>query len=156
MSESERDGAHPRCGRHRHRWMAGRLGQRIIRGILICAAGVLLVPGTVTSQEVRELTVEESVRLGLERNPRVRAADADAAEGEAAYREARGVRLPSVRSQAGYTRLGGDIPEAEFTFPGLDTTFTLLPIELDRYQAEITLEQPIFTGGRLRNQVRAA
>jgi outer membrane protein TolC len=104
----------------------------------------------------RPLTAEESVRMGLARSPRVRAADADAAAARAVSLEARAALLPAVRTQASYTRLGGEIPEAEFTLPGLDTTFTLLPIERDRYHTEIGVQQPLFAGGRLRNQVRAA
>lgn len=104
----------------------------------------------------RELTVEESVRLGLERSPRVRAAEAEAAEARARAGEVRAGLLPAVRVQGSYTRLGGDIPEAEFTLPGLDTTFTILPIERDRYHSEIGIEQALFAGGRLRQGVRGA
>jgi outer membrane protein len=104
----------------------------------------------------RELTAEESVRLGLERSARVRAAEAEAAEARARAREVRAGLLPAVRAQASYTRLGGDIPDAEFTLPGLDTTFTLLPIERDRYHSEISVEQPLFAGGRLRHGTRSA
>ncbi|HUE96902.1 MAG TPA: TolC family protein [Longimicrobiaceae bacterium] len=111
---------------------------------------------TVAAQGAREMSVEEAVRLGLERNPRIAAADADAAGAEAAYREARAAGLPAIRTQASYTRLGGSIPEGEVTLPGFDSTFTLLPIELNRYNSEVSVEQPVFTGGRVRGQVRAA
>lgn len=123
---------------------------------------VLLWATTVAAQAdprgppARELTAEESVRLGLERSARVRAAEAEAAEARARAREVRAGLLPAVRAQASYTRLGGDIPDAEFTLPGLDTTFTLLPIERDRYHSEISVEQPLFTGGRLRHGTRSA
>lgn len=105
---------------------------------------------------VRELTPEESVRLALEHDARIRAADADVAAAGARHREARAGLYPSVRAQANYTRLGGDIPETDITLPGLDTAVTILPIERDRYQAEIGLEQPLFAGGRLRRAAEAA
>jgi outer membrane protein TolC len=135
-------------------------------GLGLCAC-LALVPPALEAQTLagdtaraaagpRPLTPEESVRLGLASSPRVRAADADAAAARAVSREARAALLPAVRTQASYTRLGGEIPEAEFTLPGLDTTFTLLPIERDRYHAEIGVQQPLFAGGRLRNRVRAA
>jgi outer membrane protein len=104
----------------------------------------------------RELTAEESVRLGLERSQRVRAAEAEAAEAGARTREVRAGLFPAVWAQASYTHLGGDIPDAEFTLPGLDTTFTLLPVERDRFHSEVRVEQPLFTGGRLRQGARSA
>ena len=104
----------------------------------------------------RPLTVAEAVRLGLANNPRVRGADADAAAGRAAEREARSALLPAVRSAATYTRIGGDIPAAEFMLPGVDSAITLMPVELDRYHLELSVEQPLYTGGRLRQGARAA
>jgi outer membrane protein len=137
------------------------------RSALIAAvlAAALLLPaglasqtpaGTRAAEGARELTAEASVRLGLERSARVRAAEAEAAEARARTREARAALLPAVRAQAAFTHLGGDIPDAEFTLPGLDTTFTLLPIERDRYHSEISIEQPVFAGGRLRLRARSA
>jgi outer membrane protein TolC len=96
------------------------------------------------------------VQRALATNPLVQAAQADAAEAEAVRREARAARLPALRAQGLYTRLGGDIPSAEIELPGFETPVNLLPIALTRYQAELALEQPIFAGGRLRNQSRAA
>lgn len=108
------------------------------------------------SQQVRELTPEEAVRVGLERNASIRAAAADAEAAEATYREARAERLPSIASQASYTRLSGNIPGVVFRLPGIDSTFTFQGVQLDRLSAELSVEQPIFTGLRLRNRMRAA
>jgi outer membrane protein TolC len=128
---------------------------RLVR-LVLCACLALVPPALEAQAGPQPLTPEESVRMGLASSPRVRAAEADAAAARAVSREARAALLPAVRTQASYTRLGGEIPEAEFTLPGLDTTFTLLPIERDRYHAEIGVQQPLFAGGRLRNRVRAA
>jgi outer membrane protein len=131
-------------------------------GVLACVALVAAsVPGAgaQTSGEPvppRELTVEESVRLGVERSARVRAVEAEAAEAQAMAREARAALWPALRAQGSYAHLGGDIPAAEFVLPGLDTTFTLLPIERDRYHGEVSVEQPLFVGGRLRHGARSA
>ena len=108
------------------------------------------------AQSVRELTLDESVRMGLEHSPRIRAARADAEAAGAVYRQVRASLLPSVRSQGSWTRLSDNIPEVEFTLPGLDTTFTILPVEVSRYHAEVSIEQPLFAGFRLRNEARAA
>jgi hypothetical protein len=98
---------------------------------------------------VQEITPEQAVRMGLEASPRVRAAESEAAAARARHREARGGLLPVLAAQGGYTRLGGDLPDdLEFTIPGLDQTFSILPIERDRYTTELSFEQPLFTGGR--------
>ena len=107
-----------------------------------------------TTAPAYAITPEEAVSLGLERHPAVRAAGADADLARAALDEARSGRLPTIRSQATYTRLTDNIPEVEFSFPGVDTTFTILPVELDRYHTEISIEQPLFTGFRIQNQIR--
>jgi outer membrane protein len=123
---------------------------------VLAGMGLFVVHAAAGAQTPHDLTPEESVRLGLQRNARLDVARAEAAEAEAVRREVEGARLPGVRAQASYTRLGGHIPEAEFTLPGLDTTFTLLPVELNRYHSELSVEQPLYTGGRLSNQLRAA
>lgn len=129
---------------------------RIIGNLLVTSTLGLLTVAISSAQEVQELTAAESVRQGLERNPRLRAALAEAAAAREVQREARGTLLPRVRSQAGYTRLGGEIPRGEFLIPGLDTAVTILPIEVNRYHTELSVEQPLFTGFRLQNRIRSA
>ena len=106
--------------------------------------------------QVRELTPDESVRLGLAHNARLQAASADVRAAGAALRQVRATRLPLIRTQAGYTRLSSNIPNVAFTLPGTDSTFTFQSVQLNRYLAEASIEQALFTGSRLHNQVRAA
>ncbi len=111
------------------------------------------------AQQTRSLTPDEAVRLGITNNALLQAARADADAATASYRQTRAARLPSLRSQASYTRLSDNIPEIAFStdfLPGPDTTFTLAPVELNRYYAEISLEQPLFSGLRLHQQIRAS
>lgn len=103
-----------------------------------------------------KLTVEESIQRGLEYNYRLRAAGADAEEAEAAYRQVRSGRLPVVEAQASYMRLSDNIPEVDFSLPGTDTTYTLLPVELDQFHSEVSVRQLLFAGGRLNSQIEAA
>lgn len=134
-----------------------RISHRLLF-LLFLGTGCLLV-GVAKAQPTRSLTADEAVRLGLEHNAMLRAARADADAARAAYRQARAARLPSLSSQASYTRLSDNIPEIAFStdfLPGPDTTFTLAPVELNRYYAEVAVEQPLFTGFRLRNQIRAS
>jgi outer membrane protein TolC len=134
-----------------------RLTMRLLCWVLSLVT-LAVLPAGLAARQVRPqaLTADESVRLGLERNAGLRAARADADAARALYGQARAAMLPAIRTQASYTRLSGNIPEVEFTLPGLDTTFTVLPVEVDRYQSEVSFEQPLFTGFRLLNQTRAA
>lgn len=125
------------------------------RPVLVWAAA-LGFAWPVAAQEARQLSPDESVRLGLEHHPRLRAARADAAGARALWRAARAAGLPSLGTQANYLRLSGNIPDIEFTLPGSDSTFTFQGVELNRYSAELTIAQPLFTFGRVANRTRAA
>lgn len=102
------------------------------------------------------MTPEEAVRLGLEHSRLVGAARADAGAARAAFRQVQASRLPAVRVRGDYRRLVGDVPAPDIAIPGFDTTFAIFPIPRDQVHTEISLEQPLFQGGRLRNQARAA
>lgn len=126
---------------------------------LLLLLTLLLALEAARAQEAPLLTPDAAVALGLAHDARLTAARAEAAAAEAAYRQARAARLPSVGTQASYTRLSDNIPAVAFStdfLPGLDTTFTLAPVALNRYYAEVSLEQPLFTGFRLQRQARAA
>jgi outer membrane protein len=134
---------------------AGLLRQCRTRTLTRTLMLALFVFASATGLAAQTLTAEESVRRGLAHSARVRAAEADAEAAGARAREARAGLLPALRAQGSYTRLGGDIPDLDFTLPGLDTTFTFLDIERNRYVGELSLEQPLFAGGRLRAGHRA-
>lgn len=129
------------------------------RILILLILGIVSLPvGTGRAQPVRALTADESVRLALTHNSMLLAARADAAAAKAAYRQSRAARLPSFSTQASYLRLSDNIPEISFpadTLPGLETA-TFAPVELNQYYAEVAVEQPLFTGFRLTNQIRAA
>lgn len=124
--------------------------------LLFCAGMNCLFFLHVQGQNATELTVEESVKMGLEHNYQLRVAEAEAEEAEAAYRQTQSGRLPSVTGQASYMRLSDNIPEVSFRPPGSDTTFTILPIELNQFHSEVSVEQLLFAGGRLNKQIDAA
>jgi outer membrane protein TolC len=120
--------------------------------------GVLafLVDSPATAQDARLLTLDECVRLGLERNATLRVAEAGADEAQAAYRQVRAARRPALTAQGSYSRLSDNIPSITFTQPGTDIEVTLAPVVLDRYYTEIGIEQPLFTGMRLHHQIQAS
>lgn len=128
--------------------------------LLVVGCGLALWTGAGLAQPVQELTPEASVRLGLTHHGLLEAAAAEAAAARAAYRQLRAQRLPAFRTRAAYTRLSDNIPEIRVDvppLPGIDpSSFTIAPVELNRYHAEVSVEQPLFTGFRLHNRIQAA
>lgn len=112
------------------------------------------------AQQPYPLTPEESVRWGLAQSHQLRATEAEADAAHAVYRQARAARFPAFSSQASYTRLSDNIPAITAdlpSFPGLDSTsFTLAPVELNQFYTQFSVDQPLFTGFRLRNRIAAA
>ena len=126
------------------------------------AGGLLANPssGALLAQDVArpltDLTPREAVQLGLEHNQRIRAAQADADGALAAFHQARASRLPSVRIRGDYRRLVGDLPDPQLGIPDFDPGFALFRIPRDQIHTELSLEQPLFQGGALRNRALAA
>lgn len=108
------------------------------------------------AQDPDALTPEEGVQMALEEHGLLRSAEAQAREARAAYQQARSAWWPSISSQASYTRLSDNIPPIGGQLPGIDTTFTIAPIELNRFHTEISVEQPLFTGFQRGSRIRAA
>ncbi|MEK7748607.1 MAG: TolC family protein, partial [Bacteroidota bacterium] len=101
---------------------------------------------TVNSQEVR-LTVEEAVRMGLEKSKAIHASMMRVQYADARASEASALMLPSLKLSGGYTRLS-DIPPSI-----LNTPFGLVeisPTVLNNYNVRLSLQQPLFTGFRLQ------
>jgi outer membrane protein TolC len=100
------------------------------------------------------------VEIGLANNRSVQASRAQVAAAEARQWAAQTARLPQLRGQGQYQRLS-DIPEFDIPFPlpddpGLSESITIAPAIRDRYNLQASVQQPLFTGLRLTNQVRAA
>ncbi|MFH0989372.1 MAG: TolC family protein [bacterium] len=66
---------------------------------------VTLLPALVLAQEKRVLTIDDAVRLGLQNSKLLHISEAKTMAAEAKLREANAARLPSLKLQAGYTRL---------------------------------------------------
>jgi len=111
---------------------------------------LLAVAGTVALGGPRQLTVDDCVRLGLENSPALRASRAGVDVADARRQEAVAARLPSLSLNAGYTRLSSVAPFV-LSVPGTPIAETLSASPSNSYQARLSLQQPLFTGGRLRS-----
>lgn len=129
---------------------------RFRKGITALAAAALcLTLSTATAQQRRTLTVDESVRLGLENSKQISSSKAAVQAADARVSEIGTSRLPSLKFTGAYTRLS-DVPATAFTVPGFNQSIELSPSILNNYVLRLTLQQPVFTGFQLENSQKSA
>jgi outer membrane protein len=112
-----------------------------------CLLAGLSVQQVRADEDVSEgpLTLEESVRIALERNQDVLIAQQRVIESERALAEARAAFFPAFEAMATYRRID-EPPSFEVPMFG---EVSFMPTE--SYQAGFVGQQPLFTGGRLTN-----
>ena len=121
----------------------------------LVAAAVCLTLPTVSAQQRRTLTIEESVRLGLENSKQIHSSKSAVQAADARVSELEASRLPSLKFTGGYTRLS-DVPSTAFSVPGFNQTIELSPSILNNYVMRLSLQQTVFTGFRMENSQKAA
>lgn len=114
-----------------------------------------LLPTIVLAQGKQTLTVDEAVQLGLQNSKLLHISEAKAAASEAKSSEANAARLPSLKVQAGYTRLS-DVEPFAVKLPSSPAPVVISPTVLDQYTSKVSLQQPLFTGFRLESSAAAA
>ena len=105
------------------------------------------------------LTAEAAVRRALADNPAVEARRQRRRAATASVQEARSGWFPTLRGAAQYRRLSDNV-DYTVDLPSLPggggQPVTFAPAILNRYSARASLEQPLFTGFRVSNQLDAA
>jgi outer membrane protein TolC len=100
------------------------------------------------------LTLDSAIAIGREnsRSLRIAAARADGARAKAG--EAATALLPSVRMVGSYSRISdGDF---KLSTPATPAGMSVAPVVVDNYAFRVQLQQPIFTGFRLKSLADAA
>ena len=95
------------------------------------------------------LTLNDSIRIAIKRNPDIRLVGETLAQAEADITRAWSSMLPFVGAEAGYTQLDEDLA---FGLGPISLTF----MDRDIYKAGVVLRQPVFMGGRLNAARKAA
>ncbi len=116
---------------------------------------ISLLPALAIAQETRTLTIDEALHLGLQNSNLLHISEAKSKAAEAKSSEANAARLPSLKLQAGYTRLS-DVDPFAVTLPSSPVPVVISPTVLDQYMSKVTLLQPLFTGFRLEQSAAAA
>jgi outer membrane protein TolC len=122
------------------------------RLILIMIIGISFT-GYVFAQEIKKLSLEESIQIGLENSRGIHTAKMKVVSADAKIDEVNSQRLPSLNFDATYTRLSEIDPYSIDTPFG---TFDLTQNISNNYSFQLTLSQPVFTGFRLSSTHKIA
>ncbi len=132
---------------------------KMIPALLVTTA---LAAAAAAASEKRPLTVEECVALGIANSKGLHASAAAAEASAAKAKEAGAALLPVLKLGAGYTRLSEVPPfEVRLPFPAglpfpMPEKFVVSPNYFDNYALRLGVQQPLYTGGRLRAGAAAA
>jgi outer membrane protein len=130
-----------------------------ISALIIAMALAAAMPA---ASEKRPLTLDECVALGLANSKGLHASAAVAEASASKAKEAGAALLPALKLGAGYTRLSEVPPfEVRLPFPAglpfpMPEKFVVSPNYFNNYTLRLGLQQPLYTGGRLRAGVEAA
>jgi outer membrane protein len=123
---------------------------------------ILILPAL--AQQKISLTIEHALQIGMENSKALRTSQFKVTAADAKASELNTLGLPSLKLNGTYTRLS-DVPPsqivlpANFIMPGVpptDSRATLSPTVLDNYGLKATLQQPLFTGGKISGAANAA
>ena len=118
---------------------------KLVKKIALIIA-LLSIP--VFAQEKVTLTLDQSIQTGLQNSKRINSAKMKIRGADAKVSEINSSRLPSLSFNAVYTRLSNIDPFSISTPFG---DFTLTQNINDNYNFKLSLQQPIFTGFKLKS-----
>jgi outer membrane protein len=125
-------------------WKGGdRLMRMKVFGLILL---VILCSGSVLAQESQEpLTLEESIKIAMERSLTLHSAGVGIVGSEFRRKEAVTNFLPQWIGQYGYARYDSPLTLGGVNIPGTTTSIPLS--SRDVYNFNTTISQPLFTGG---------
>ncbi len=155
-------------------YLTGKRFVTSVASVILFACAWMSAPGQEAS--VRTLTLEESINTALSENLTVKAAEARVETAEQKVSEARAAFMPVLSASGSYTYFG-ELPTMTFDFDpsalgipedlmqaiGGDSGSTAesepaeIPVgEEDTYRVGLSIQQPIFTWGKIYNNYKQA
>lgn len=119
------------------------------------------LPGNVTAQETRNLTLTEAIELSIAHSGQIKLDNARVDEAIASYHEARNNRLPDVKASGAYMRLNNPNVDLKVKLGGSGTDTTkksssgAAKVDQAAYGI-VNASLPIFSGLRIRHSIEAA
>jgi outer membrane protein len=133
----------------------------VFLGALLAAPGRAQAPPGAAAPT--SLTLTEAVRIALEKNPGVQAADAYSQAVEKGITISRADRYPHVDFSEGFTRgnnpvyvFGSLLTQRQFTAANFDLSYLNTPPPLDNFRTQFTASMPLYDFGRTSRRVRDA
>lgn len=130
------------------------------RTFTLLSLAALLAAPTVTRAA---LSLDEAVAVALDNNHRLGAADAEVDASTASAREASAARLPKLSLAETFSRtdnpvlvFGNLLRQESFGPQNFLLDALNQPAPLNNFESRVTVEQPLWLGGRLRHAARAA
>lgn len=120
----------------------------------IVALGLLLSPAAFGQTE-KPLTLEDALTIGREHSKLLKISSAKVDAATARADETGTTLLPSLKLEGSYRRLS-DVDPFQVTVPFSPSPIVISPTILNTYNVRVGLQQPIFTGFKLRSNARAA
>jgi outer membrane protein len=113
----------------------------------------LIIQTKLLSQETKKLSVNESIKIGLENSNLLHSSKMNVQYADAKWSEVNTFRLPGLSFNASYTRLSEVSPFIINTPFG---SFDIAPSIFNYYNLQLSLRQPIFTGFKLESNSKMA
>lgn len=126
------------------------LSSRPLRGLLLALLAPVLLPA-----QVRLMTLDDVVVAGLANSKTVKIAEAKSAAAHAKTGQYKDAFVPALTYTGSYARLSDNVDPFSITLPD-GTEKVLNPLILNQYTNRISLSEPVFTGFRALNTIRAA
>jgi outer membrane protein len=113
----------------------------------------LIIQTKLLPQETQKLSVNESIKIGLENSNLLHSSKMNVQFADAKWSEVNTFRLPSLSFNASYTKLSEVSPFIINTPFG---SFDIAPSIFNYYNLQLSLKQPIFTGFKLESNSKMA
>ncbi|MBP6827524.1 MAG: TolC family protein [Saprospiraceae bacterium] len=116
--------------------------------IATALAGAIFVQCYGQSPEIRTLSLDEVVTLGMANSKQIQVSAARTEAAGARTRQARSSTVPTLSYTGSYYRLSDNIEPFE-------TSFFTVPVLLNQVNNRLSISEPVFTGLRALNTIRA-
>src|SRR5579875_453559 len=109
------------------------------------------------------LTLQQAVRIALEKNPTLQASEAYAEAVQKTIAEAKALRYPRLDFAEGFTRgnnpvyvFGTLLTQRQFSAGDFALNFLNAPLPIDNFQTSLTASMPLYDAGQTNRRVRDA
>ena len=116
---------------------------------------LLMMSAAIISAQSKELSLEESLKIGLENSKALKISRSKVIGAEAKVTEFSSQLFPKLILNANYTRLS-DVPPFEVNVPFSPVPIKIQDVILNNYGVKLSLQQQLFTGFKLSSLKSAA